>query len=379
MVHRIPTRTKLLLAFGLNAFFYAVLMYVNLNGADRTWQAIFGKNLGIILSEYLVGTLVIFGWLYLAERIHEQFERWFGTEIISRGGILPNVAAIVTFVTANLVINHFAIQFIFGLQTMLLDHPDYTVVDDSEYARMSIRFAYVNYIIMALFVYYLLTHRRIMQRMSEAAVRAEKAQINRIETQYALLRSRVNPHFLFNSLSTLSSLVQVDGDLSEQFIDHLSRAYRYMLENRDRQTVPLKAELDFLAAYAFLLETRFGNKFRIETSIPGHAAKQYWLVPLTLQVLVDGALKDNRMSAQSPLVIHIGLEEKTLRVRYNRQPRSEPDRSVGDWDWTLFETQYTALHPEGPMIRKTSDESGCTVSIPLLDQPETLLTAPAYA
>lgn len=378
MVHRIATRKKLLLAFGLNAFFYAVLMYVNLRGEDRSWAAIFGKNFGILMSEYLTGSLIIFVWLYLAERIHEQFERRFGEEIISKGGILPNVAAIAAFAAANLFVNHFAIRFIFWLQSLALEHPDYSIVDDSEYARMSVRFAYANYIIMALFVYYLLTHRRIMQRMGEAALRAEKAQKANIESQYATLRSRVNPHFLFNSLSTLSSLVHVDGERSERFIDRLSKAYRYMLENRNRMTVALKAELDFLEAYALLLQTRFGDKFRIETSVPAQTAEQTFLVPLTLQVLVDSALKNNRMSARSPLVVKIGVEAKSLRVGYNRQPRHEPDHTIGDGDWDVFEANYAALHSAEGAVRKTCDESSCTVYIPLLDQPETVLNAPAH-
>lgn len=379
MVHRIPTRTKLLLALGLNAFFYSVLMYVNLNGEDRTWGAILGKNAGILLSEYLVGSVIIFGWLFLAERIHEQFERWFGEEIISKGGILPNLAAILTFALANLVVNHFALQFIYQLQTMLLERADQSIVSDSDYARMSVRYAYVNYIIMALFVYYLLTHRRIMQRMSEAALRAEKARKEQVETQYSLLRSQVNPHFLFNSLSTLSSLVQVDGELSEQFIDRLSRAYRYMLEHRGRQTVSLKTELDFLSAYAFLLETRFGSKFRLETDIPATAAEQCQLVPLTLQVLVDSAIKTNRMSAQSPLSVRITAEAGDLLVRYNHQPRAEPDPTIGEWDWSLFESHYAVLHPGERGPRKTCDDHSCTVRIPLLDQPGTASSAPAYA
>lgn len=379
MVHRIPTRTKLLLAFGLNIFFYGVLMYVNLHGEDRQWSAISGKNFGILLSEYLVGSLIIFGWLFLAERIHEQFERWFGEEIISKGGILPNAAAILTFAAANLVVNHFAIQLIYWLQTVILGRADTTIVAGTDYARMSMRFAYVNYIIMALFVYYLLTHRRIMQRMGEAALRAEKARKEHVASQYALLRSQVNPHFLFNSLSTLSSLVQVDGELSEQFIDRLSRAYRYMLENRDRQTVPLKTELEFLSAYAFLLQTRFGNKFRIDTNVPAALAAKKWLVPLTLQVLADEAVKTNRMSAQSPLAVRISMEAGDLLMQYNRQPRAEPDPTIGDWNWSLFEAHYSALYPEGRMIRKTCDENTCTVHIPLLDQPETISPAPAYA
>lgn len=354
------------MAFGLNTFFYPVVMYVNLDAAHRMLHVIFGDLFPTLFSEYIIGSFIIFGWLFLAERIHEQFEHWFGEEIISRGGILPNTAAVMTFAGVNLVVNFFALKFIFWLQVLLLDRPDFAIVSDHEYARMSVRFAYVNYVIMSLVVYYLLTHRRIMQRMSEATLRAEKAQKERVETQYALLRNRVNPHFLFNSLSTLSSLVQADGDKSERFIDRLSKAYRYMLENRDRPTVPLKSELDFLQSYSFLLETRYGNKLRIETDVPEEVAGQTQLVPLTLQVLIDRALKTNRMSAQSPLIVNIRAEQGELLVQNNRQPRLEPDTTIGECDWRVFENCYLMLAPAEHRVRDVAEDSRWTVHVPLL-------------
>ena len=79
--------------------------------------------------------------------------------------------------------------------------------------------------------------------------------------QFEALKNQVSPHFLFNSLSILSSLVHVDANLSEKFIDQLSKAYRYILEQKDNDTVTLKTELDFLQSYAFLLKIRFENKF----------------------------------------------------------------------------------------------------------------------
>lgn len=366
MVHRISTRNKLLLAFGLNAFFYPIVMYVNLDGANRELSAIFGHFFPILLSEYVVGSFIIFGWLFLAEWIHEQFERWFGEEIISQGGILPNTAAIITFAATNVFVNYYTAQFIFWLQNLLLEKPDFAIVGRTEYARMSMRFVYVNYTIMALAIYYLLTHRRIMQRMGETTLRAEKAQKERVESQYALLRSRVNPHFLFNSLSTLSSLVQADGDKSEKFIDRLSKAYRYMLENRDRPTVPLRSEMDFLESYAFLLETRYGDKLRIETEIPEEVAEQTQVVPLTLQVLIDRALKTNRMSAQSPLVVNIRAEQGELLVQNNRQPRLEPDTTIGDCDWGIFENCYLMLSPAERRVRDVAEDNRWTVHIPLI-------------
>ncbi len=366
MIRRISTRNKLLLAFGLNAFFYSVILYVNLNGENRKLSVIFGDMLAIVISEYVVGALIIFGWLFLAEWIHEQFERWFGEKVISEGGLLPNMAAFVTFAAANLLINRSALFFIYWLQTKILDKPDTSILEQTEYARMAIRFNYVNYVIMSLFVYYLRRNLRIMQRMGEATVRAEKAQKERVESQYSLLRSRVNPHFLFNSLSTLSSLVQVDGDKSEKFIDRLSKAYRYMLENRDQQTVPLREELEFLKSYAFLLETRYGNKLRIETDIPEEVAGQMQVVPLTLQVLIARALRTNKISSQSPLVVNIRTAQNELLITNNRQPRLEPDHSIGECEWGVFETCYLMLSPDGIRVRDVADGKNWTVHVPLI-------------
>lgn len=372
MHHRISTRNKLLLAFGLNAFFYPVLLYVNLDGANRDLEVIFGRFFAILASEFVVGGFMIFGWLFLAERIHEQFERWFGEDIISKGGILPNAMAILTFAAANLLVNAGAIRLIYWLQSLLLQHPDHAIVSESAYHQMSMRFTYANYVIMALFVYYLLTNRRIQQRIREVARRAEQAQKEQVETQYALLRSRVNPHFLFNSLSALSSLVHVDGELSEQFIDRLSRAYRYMLENRDRQTVPLKDELDFLQSYVFLLKIRFGNKLRIETEVPDQLARDTEVVPLILQVLVARALRTNRMSAQNPLVVSIRAEGDELKVRNNRQPRLEPDHSIDNCDWGVFENCYRMLDSGQQRLHETIDDQFWTVYLPLLRKEEAL-------
>lgn len=370
MHHRLSTRNKLLLAFGLNAFFYPVLIYVNLDGSNRDWQVIFGPFFSILASEFVLGGLVIFGWLFLAERIHEQFERWFGEEIISKGGILPNAMAILAFAAANLLVSIGAIRFIYWLQNLTLQRPDHAIVSQSAYHQMSMRFTYANYVIMALFVYYLLTNRRIRQRIRAVARRAEQAQKEQVEAQYSLLRSRVNPHFLFNSLSTLSSLVQIDGDLSEQFIDRLSKAYRYMLEYRDRQTVLLKDELDFLHAYAFLLSTRFGGKLRIETDVPDALARDTEVVPLILQVLVARALRTNRMSAQNPLVVSIRAEGDELTVRNNRQPRLEHDHSIDDCDWGVFENCYRMLDAGQQRLRETVDDHFWTVHLPLLRKEE---------
>ena len=130
-----------------------------------------------------------------------------------------------------------------------------------------------------------------------------------------LLKTQVNPHFLFNSLSILSSLVHVNPNLSEQFIDQLSRSYRYILEQKDQQLVTLRTEFEFIKSYAFLLKIRFENKFDLRIHLPENTLDKYKIAPLTLQLLVENAVKHNRMSKQEPLVVDVLLEDDFLVVK----------------------------------------------------------------
>jgi two-component system, LytTR family, sensor kinase len=356
---------KVLLAFGLNAFFYGVLMYVNLPLESRTWSAIAGELFPILFSEYFIGSLAMLGWLFIAEWVHKGFERFFGEEILSKGGVWPNLMALAVCTLLVFFIHWGAVKIIFWSQTLLLDQPDMTIVAQSDYAYASLRFGQVIYIFMAMLVYYLLTLRRVTQRFNEASVRAEQAQKKQLEAEYDQLRHRVNPHFLFNSLSTLSSLVHVDAEQSEQFVEQLSKAYRYLLETRDREMVSLQAELDFIQTFGFLQKTRFGDKLHLETDITPEQASLYQLLPLTLQTLVERAMRHNRMSAKSPLTVRIFVKNNELHVENNRQARSEPDPNMGSYDWETLEKRYAQwADPEVFSFDHVSDTSWLT-KVPL--------------
>ena len=140
----------------------------------------------------------------------------------------------------------------------------------------------------------------------------------------------MNPHFLFNSLSILSSLVKKDTELSEQFIDQLARSYRYILDQKEQSLVTLRTELEFIQAYSFLLRIRFENKFDIRFDLPEDALDKYTIAPLTLQLLVENAVKHNRMSLKEPLLVKVSLENnQTLIIKNRLQPRTTPAASTG--------------------------------------------------
>ena len=159
---------------------------------------------------------------------------------------------------------------------------------------------------------------------------AEKAQLERqnVESQLEGLRNQVNPHFLFNSLNTLVYLIPEDADKAVRFVQQLSKVYRYVLESRDAKIIPLAEELMFLKAYIFLLKERFGDNLQIELrdlDKKEHTA----IVPLTLQMLFENAIKHNIISTEKPLHIEVFSENGHLVVRNNLQRKNQVMDSTG--------------------------------------------------
>ncbi|AEE52051.1 histidine kinase [Haliscomenobacter hydrossis] len=151
------------------------------------------------------------------------------------------------------------------------------------------------------------------------------------QAQFESLKNQINPHFLFNSLNVLASLVHVDTDLSEKFIDQLARSYRYLLEQKDNDLVLLKTEIDFVHSFTFLLKIRFEEKLKVNIRLDKETMG-YYVAPLTLQLLIENAVKHNRISAKTPLVIDIYNEgDEFLVVSNNLQLRDKllPSTGVG--------------------------------------------------
>lgn len=168
------------------------------------------------------------------------------------------------------------------------------------------------------------------RRNRRLQVHSDELERQQLLNEIALLRTQVNPHFLFNSLSILSSLVRLDVDLSEQFIEQLSRSYRYILEQKEQSLVTLRTELEFIQAYSFLLKIRFENKFDLQFSLPEATLDTHKIAPLTLQLLVENAVKHNRMSAKEPLVVSVVIEDnQTLVVKNRLQLRTTAAMSTG--------------------------------------------------
>jgi two-component system LytT family sensor kinase len=145
------------------------------------------------------------------------------------------------------------------------------------------------------------------------------------QSQLNGLKSQVNPHFLFNSLNTLSSLIQEDEEKAESFLNEMSKVYRYMLQNDQEQLVSLDTELRFMSSYLFLLKARFGDGLQISIGVRDED-REMLIPPLTLQVIVENAFMQNIVSRSNPLKISIVSEGNVaVVVRYNLQPKAISD------------------------------------------------------
>jgi two-component system, LytTR family, sensor kinase len=164
-----------------------------------------------------------------------------------------------------------------------------------------------------------------MNKYKAAQIEAEQLKKQSIEARFDALRNQINPHFLFNSLNVLSSLVYRDPDTSARFIEQLSNVYRYLLYNQDQKLIPLREELEFMNSYYYLLKMRFQENLNIVYEIPD-SKKNYYIAPATLQLLIENAIKHNIVSKKNPLDIKIYIENgkpdvNKIVVENNLQPK----------------------------------------------------------
>jgi LytS/YehU family sensor histidine kinase len=151
-------------------------------------------------------------------------------------------------------------------------------------------------------------------------IEKEEVKQAHLQSQLDQLKAQVNPHFLFNSLNTLAQLIPENQALSVRFVQHLAEVYRYNLDMQTRDLVTLAEELEALESYLFLMRIRFGEGVQVRVSIP-EAQRGLRLPPLVLQMLLENAVKHNATLPQSPLVVSISVEQGSLLVRNNLQPR----------------------------------------------------------
>lgn len=198
----------------------------------------------------------------------------------------------------------------------------------------------------------------------------ETEQIKKAVTQSRLLglKSQVNPHFLFNSLNTLSSLIEEDEEGAEAFLNEMTKVYRYMLRSGGDQLVPLHTELKFIGSYLYLLHQRFGASLQVALEI-NEKDKQKLVQPLSLQVIIENAFSQNSMTRAEPLFIEIASHrENELLVCNSRQPKAIGNAIDFEAGLDNLVTKYRLLNAVEVTIK--DEEKRRCIFLPLIENKE---------
>lgn len=217
----------------------------------------------------------------------------------------------------------------------------------------------VNLILMTVLEAAVFSHEAGEQKRRAASLTRE---LDRI--RFEVLKSQINPHFLFNSLNVLSGLVHSDADKAQDFIDEFSHLYRYVLDSIEKQVVTLESELDFINSYMFLQKTRYGKNVDYHIDIPaGMLTKR--LPPLSLQIVFENAIKHNRIDDAAQLDIRVAEQSDSLIVVNNYQPKVSRYHKTGIGLSNLSK-RYELIGCRIPQYRVKENEY--IVELPLINQ-----------
>lgn len=293
----------------LNFVIAAILTFIfngnsikNLDFAGFMPDFLFSFLISLTLS-YGISTIIEFTEKRISW-IHAPVKRFF-TEIIS------------------VTVYSFSIGVIFNVLSLVIFNEHFSF---SNLPWTNILYSTRYPIIISLIVTAILTSRAFLFEWRRAAIASEKFRADRFQGQYQSLKNQLNPHFLFNSFNTLSSLVYDDQKKAVEFIQKLSNIYRYVIEVQKEELITVEEELAFVKNYLDLQKIRFGQNLQI---IIGQISPRKYLPPLSLQLLLENAIKHNIISQAEPLKISISEENNFLLIENNLQLKDIQEGSTG--------------------------------------------------
>jgi sensor histidine kinase YesM len=205
----------------------------------------------------------------------------------------------------------------------------------------------------------------LFAKWKESLVEQEQLRQENLIAKVEGLKKQLDPHFLFNSLSVLSGIVYKDPELADRFIIKLSQVYRYVIEHNEAKQVALHKEIAVVEAYCFLLNVRLSNKLLLDVHLPDETV---YVLPMSLQLLVENAVKHNRISENQPLELKIYVKDNTIWVENSLNKKETHVDSTGIGLRNL-EARYKLM--TGKSIRIENNGKIFRVGLPSLNELET--------
>jgi hypothetical protein len=224
-------------------------------------------------------------------------------------------------------------------------------------------FDFINFFVSGLVIASTLVIRLIFQKQS---IVLENEQLRReaLQSQYESLKNQLSPHFLFNSLTALNVLINEDIDQAQNYVNSLSRVLRYTLKSNEKKLVTLREEMEFMSAYLFLIRMRYGENLVIRTSINDEMNARL-LPPLTIQTLVENAIKHNEISRRKPLDIEINTTPEGSLVVVNEIQQKLTEEEGTGIGLTNLSKQFSLMGKE-IIIRR--ENGRFSVEVPLTEE-----------
>jgi two-component system, LytTR family, sensor kinase len=206
------------------------------------------------------------------------------------------------------------------------------IIRDVEMNLESILFSCGEYfflnIVLAIIVGTMYETVYFFEKWKETIKQNEELKNQQIRTQFEVLQNQMSPHFLFNSLNTLTTLIAENQEIAIDFTQNLSEVYRYILQNKERELVSLKEEIEFAESYVYLLKKRFPDNFTCDFRVD-KSLETMSIAPMTLQMLIENAIKHNVVSKAHPLHVEVYVDNgKSIIVKNNLQVRQTIEKST---------------------------------------------------
>ena len=171
----------------------------------------------------------------------------------------------------------------------------------------------------------------LVKQAESDQLKKEQLERARAEAELEALKNQIDPHFIFNSLNTLSYLIEDRPEKARQFNDNLAEVYRYILQNKSRDLVLLREEIDFLEHYFSLLKIRFENAVQLILPTDSSLFEQFLIPPISLQILMENAIKHNEFSDEAPLIVTVTMQNDELIISNDIRPKTlrKPSSKIG--------------------------------------------------
>ena len=299
-----------------------------------------------IFYSFLLCLFLGIGNSWIINRIDERIS-WIETPV--KRLVIGTIAVILYSFIVSLITGYAYNLLVFDRQPFGIDTWEHTLE------------AAILPVYIAIFLTIILTSRSFLLAWRKSTIDTERLKRENLQAQYEALKNQINPHFLFNSFNVLTDLVYEDQDLAARFINQLSQVFRYVLESSKKEMVPLESELENLEAYIFLLKMRFGENLVIKN--PEVAEREYQVVPLCLQMLIENAVKHNVISEEEKLRIKIWLENDYIHISNNLQLRNISERST-KLGLENIKARYELI--PGKKVKVSESDDQFVVSIPLI-------------